>query len=221
MFIKKFPQYLTFITALLLSTNIFAVDNSDVMSNSMVSPSSTYGGSVSNTTNQTTATDPLSAGSTSTTSTTNNTNSTMNMNAASDGVDTNLKTPTDTGIFTVASGQKCIPSCEGTYVINGQNYPALLFLNDARTAFLISPYHSKDSLNFKQLTSQKNTLKGSWKPRDNGSIEFRATAATASTTTTKYRGKRWSSNNSNKYSRSSSASSNSYNNNDDNYYDNY
>lgn len=205
--IKKILNLLILVVTSVLSSVSFAAGNSDY-GDSPLTPN--------NPSSYSTGIDPNAPAATTTTTTstkstsTNSTNSTMDMNAASDGSTvSNTKEINDTGIFTISSGQKCIPSCEGTYLLNGQSYTALLFLKDARNAILLLPYQSKDSLNFKQLMAQKNMLVGTWKPKDDGSIEFKSVAANS---TTKTKAKRWSSSNSRSYRDYNDSNS---------YYDNY
>lgn len=158
---KKLATSVSMAALLLLSANAFAVD-SDTTS-STTTTSTTAPSTTPTTTPGMTTTD--TAGTT--------TSSTTTTNTVTVGAETS-KSMKGVGVFTRATGDKCDPSCEGTFAANDKSENALLFLKDERNAFMIVPYTSQDSTTMKQLMAQKNMLKGTWKQKDDGTIEFRS-----------------------------------------------
>lgn len=194
MFNSKFPKLLIFITASILSAAVFAVDN----------PYLSNVSSSVNSYNQNNNSKGILTGS-------------SNMNAAQDATESVTK-PTSDGVFTIANGQKCIPSCEGTFLSDGQTVTAILFLKDAYNAMLVAPYSSKDSLNLKQLMAQKNAVNGTWKPKEDGTIEFKALTSKKSVVANTDTANTTTNTNPNKIKTRRRSYNNYYNN---GYYDNY
>ena len=79
---------------------------------------------------------------------------------------------TETGIFTPAQNDECDPTCQGSYVVNGQTSNALLCLKNDTAAELVDPYASNGQLTLQNFEKMKS-IAGTWKKNSDGTFTIK------------------------------------------------